>query len=109
MNLNVSIDYILNLDHKRGVIDNVPNDTCYKIVVQNDHALLYNLVSLGTLHSMYWTRPISTPKGRSAKSESADKQVFGEFGGKRAEGDQRVGGCPVPALGPSCLIEGYSR
>ena len=30
-------------------------------------------------------------------------------GGKRAEGDQRVGGCPVPALGPSCLNDGYSK
>ena len=44
------------------------------------------------------------------KFESADKQVLGEFGGgKRAEGDQRVGGCPVPALGPSCLNDGYSK
>ena len=30
-------------------------------------------------------------------------------GGKRAGGDERVGGCPVPALGPFCLIEGYPR
>ena len=30
-------------------------------------------------------------------------------GGKRAGGDKRVGGCPVPALGQSCLIEGYLK
>ena len=28
---------------------------------------------------------------------------------KKAGENKRVGGCPVPALGPSCLIEGCLR
>ena len=69
------------------------------------------------LHTyIYYSSPRPISRGGLPNSNQQTRKfihklsMLREFcGGKRAGGDERARGCPVPALGPSCLIEGYLR
>ena len=63
------------------------------------------------IHGLLVPRRGGLPNGNQQTSKFIHElSMLRDFcGGKRAEGDQRVGGCPVPALGPSCLNDGYSK